>query len=502
MNGYLRKLFFKKGSKPRGWFRALVLRRNGTARPLFRRAVHKKNGSVRAHFIPWVKTWQDGAGIVEGIQGPLSPAEATLRLLRPLAETARMSQNKAALPALLSAHEIGTHLAASGTGPLILSAGHDNYRIIPGGVQLCLQREEKIATTRGMTYVQFHPWRSLPCMADAALGAEYPVTLVCNGNVIGTAPLSALIEAVTQATQKGRQARLVVHHLMGHAPEGIALLAKAAGDHPTLFWLHDFFSLCPSFTLQRNTLEFCGAPDVGSNACGLCVFGAERRSHQARIETFFRQLRPIVLSPSDVTAQFWTQKVRLPYEALHVVPHLALEETAATVPPPPVHPLRIGFLGAPAVHKGWPVYAALLQKCADQDMSFIVFSAKPPNQGESEWRKVFVTAQDPDAMARAVAQCDIDLVLHWASWPETFSFTTFEAMAGGAYVLTNPVSGNVRATVERTGYGVVLPDQAALLAFFDDGSAARLAQKRRLARATTALVSQYSDLSFSVANWI
>lgn len=59
-------------------------------------------------------------------------------------------------------------------------------------------------------------------------------------------------------------------------------------------------------------------------------------------------------------------------------------------------------------------------------------------------------------MIRALADRRVDFVLHWASCAETFSFSTHEALAAGAYVLTNAGSGNVAATVRRLDRGAVL----------------------------------------------
>jgi hypothetical protein len=314
--------------------------------------------------------------------------------------------------------------------------------------------------------------------------------------------MASLIEAVASVVEKGRKARVIVHHLLGHAPEALADLIKASGDNKPLFWLHDFFTLCPSYTLQRNTLQFCGAPKASSNACILCAFGSARTDHQTRVEVFFHATKPIVVSPSKVTAEFWQSKSELKHESLHVVPHITLQEVKKTGMAVGSKKLRIGHLGAAATHKGWPTFTNLLYALPDADIEFIVLSNKRENVGEDAWENVRVTAEAPDAMVKAVAKHDLDFVLHWASWPETFSFTTFEALEGGAYVLTNHISGNVRATVETTGRGAVFGDMQALLGFFKDGSAQALAQQRRKTVAVTALQSVHSDLSFSVPDWI
>ena len=115
--------------------------------------------------------------------------------------------------------------------------------------------------------------------------------------------------------------------------------------------------------------------------------------------------------------------------------------------------------------------------------------------------KVHVTTDTPDAMSRAVRDAKVDVVLHWASWAETFSFTTFEAMLGGAWVLTNPVSGNVQASVLSSGRGAVLEDEAALVAFFADGGLENLVAERRAYADRTEILAQDSNMTFDLSGW-
>lgn len=512
MNKLLRRILFKKNRKPRARIFPLLFKSNGSVRPIFHRIVYKKSGAVRPDFEFWINRAQGGATISSDSPksdqaatptAQLSSDEVTLKNLKPFEQSVKDWRRDAALPKLLSDAEITAHLEACGPKPLIISVSHDNYRVVPGGVQFCLQREEDIARSRDALYLQIHPWQPLPSLAEANVSDDYPVSIICDGLAIGSASISAVIQAVETLVNNRSDAHLIVHHLMGHGPEAIARLATATGTNKPVFWLHDFFSLCPSYTLQRNTLQFCGAPDASSNACGMCVFGAARPEHQARIAAFFEATKPVVVAPSQVTATFWSSKSTLAHDSLHVVPHLTLSET-----PRDDHAaaksgkLTVAYLGAPVAHKGWPTFMNMLFELGDEAVEFVVLSDTAPNLGEDSWSKVRVTAEDPDAMIRAVATNNVDFVLHWASWPETFSFTTFEAMAGGAYVLTNEVSGNVRAAVQDNGRGKVLPNQQALIDFFKDGGAARMAQLRRNSVASTTLGVQHSELSFSVPDWI
>jgi hypothetical protein len=184
-----------------------------------------------------------------------------------------------------------------------------------------------------------------------------------------------------------------------------------------------------------------------------------------------------------------------------VEPHMKLEWTRLEKPSAidSQKPVTVGFLGTPAAHKGWPIFERLSK---DEELSkrfrFLLFSASNPPGSTIKRIGVHVTAETPTAMSDAIAANGVDIALHWPSWPETFSLTTYEAMAGGAYLVTNGISGNVAATVQELERGAVLADEDELLDFFRSGRAAALAQQSRASRAGSSVRQSLSDMSVSM----
>ena len=84
-------------------------------------------------------------------------------------------------------------------------------------------------------------------------------------------------------------------------------------------------------------------------------------------------------------------------------------------------------------------------------------------------------------MVAAIAGLQIDLVAMLSPWPETFSYTTFEALAGGAEVICLADSGNIADTVLHHGRGVVIPQVEEMIEFFVSGEAARYGWRARQA---------------------
>jgi hypothetical protein len=385
------------------------------------------------------------------------------------------------------------------TSRLAISVGHDHYKKISGGVQLCIQREEQVAIEHGVLYLNVHPWQPMPLLASAADNPDPLICMVLSGRDSGICHSSVLTQALKQIAAKLHGAvHVIVHSFLGHAIEHVSDWVRLRQDRRCWLWLHDFFTLCPNYTLQRNSISYCGAPTINSNACAICIYGNERQSHLHRMNDFFKNVAATVVSPSEVTKRFWLSKIDHLMTEVKVLPHLDMQWADRERPAlrNSKKPLSVGFLGGRVYHKGWHVFEKLTQVLeGDSRFQFVYLGNRKPSLSGVQFVNVHVTADDCFAMARSVSEAEIDFVIHWATWPETFSFTTHEAIAGGAYVLTNPVSGNVAAAVTRTGMGVVLPDEPALFDFFKSNDAEQMATTIRANKAKRVCKPRYSEMT-------
>lgn len=391
-----------------------------------------------------------------------------------------------------------------GGNKLVVSVGHDDYRNIPGGVQVCIQQEEKAATAKGIAYLNIHPVEPLPKLSGLRDSPGPRVHLLLAGQDIGTASMDQLISVIRRLHGDANSVEVVVHHLLGHSPEKVGELASAAGGNRLWLWLHDFFALCPSYSLQRNDTSFCGAPPPTSNACSLCVYGEERLSHLSRMQTLFDSLKVIAIAPSKVMADSWTARSDFTPAEIMIHPHLTLTWSDTTPNPDSdernARHFKIGFAGTRVSHKGWPVFEDLANagKKEGWAMRFHYLGVTDPKTDAIESVHVHVTQEDPDAMISTIRRKEIDVVLHWPSCEETFSLTTYEAIAAGAAVVTHAESGNVAAVVRETGKGLVLNSLEELKAAFADGRIVALAQETRRSRKMRKATALRSNLTLDL----
>lgn len=375
---------------------------------------------------------------------------------------------------------------------LIIAIAHDDYANISGGTQLSIRAEEAAALQDGHFYLGVWPTLPLPCLS---MEPDPLVDLRFNGIRLGTARCTALIAAMTACPIDAKRVHLVVHLLLGHDPGKIAELAQTLGLSKAWYWLHDYFGLCQSYTLRRNDLVYCGAPPQSSGACGICVYGQDRPAHLDRVRAVFDALAVTVVSPSEAALDVWKKGADFPVHSTVVHPHGDLvcvpnpkrSAKASAVPTNSIRtePVRLAFLGATVAHKGWDEYLDLateLRGMAGREFHYLGHYDNVP----SHVRKTDanVAGGDPDAMLRAVRAAGIDVFVNWSAWPETFSYTTLEAIAAGAVVLTNQISGNVAALVRMTGKGRVFASLDQLVSFVRGPGLDRLVLEARAARAS------------------
>ena len=138
-----------------------------------------------------------------------------------------------------------------------------------------VQREERDAIAQGLAYLQFHPWQPLPSLAPEGDGENLLVSLILDGSLIGTTTMGFLTTAIERCVAAGRMCGRSVHHLLGHSPEALASLAHAAQVRAVPFWLHDYFTLCPGYTLRRNGWPLRGAGRPIERLSDLCLWYPE-----------------------------------------------------------------------------------------------------------------------------------------------------------------------------------------------------------------------------------
>lgn len=336
-------------------------------------------------------------------------------------------------------------------GGIAISLSHDQYLLCVGGVQNVVAAEAAALMNSGWTYIHLCPAQALPMLADEGDPQDTYLMLTISGQRQGVVRLADFFRVMAIHEDQSARTFLVIHHLMGFAMNDVLNLSRFCRGSSPFVWVHDFFTLCVNPFLLRNDYAFCGAPASGSNSCAICNNGQVRHRHLDAMKRLFDELRPVVLFPSAAALEFWYARGGYSVESSKIIAPAQIDfgSSASGVN----HcPLRIAHLGAPASHKGWATFEKLVMHYSnDERYQFFRLGAGFVGTHGLKEIKVQVTPDNPDAMVHAVREYEIDVVVNWSNCFETFSFTTLEAIAGGAFVVARRDAGNVWPAVAAAG---------------------------------------------------
>lgn len=384
----------------------------------------------------------------------------------------------------------------AGARKLVVSFSHDDFTKHVGGVQLLLRRELQLFRDRGDAHVHLHPQYPLPFI-DAS-GEAILLGVLVNGRHAGFHCARDIAAALGRARPATLEANFVIHSLLGHNVDQTVDLLASCGLSDGLLWLHDYSPIYNNFKLLRNDVEYRGFPRDGTIERELCEYARADFCHAREFGKLFDRFRIKLVSPSQAALDVWQDAGVLRAASNHVIEHVTLvpEGTSAAPAQAIARPLRIGFLGYPVAHKGWHVFQDLVLRFRDDPRYEFHHLGKGRVGGlPVEYHEVSASETSPNMMQVAVAAAELDVVLLWSIWPETFCLTAYEAIAAGAFLVANPDSGNVAAAITKTGQGVILPDEAALNIAMEAGTLAAYARSRRT---VSQFRMEYSALSLEL----
>lgn len=220
------------------------------------------------------------------------------------------------------------------------------------------------------------------------------------------------------------------------------LLALAEGEGQQLEVLfHDYFPISPAYTLLGADGVWRGVPVPGRERGGHSTMRPDGRlvdlaAWQREWGRLIAAADAIVVfsgSSREIVAEVWPEAAG----RIRLQPHAPLVDLPRLPPPPPSARPVIGVLGNIGEHKGAGVLAALSRQLARdgaRGIGLVVLGDLDPAFRLRRPARVhggYVQSEIPDLVRRYG-------ITHWlipSVWPETFSFTTHEALATGLPVI-------------------------------------------------------------------
>jgi O-antigen biosynthesis protein len=255
-------------------------------------------------------------------------------------------------------------------------------------------------------------------------------------------------------------------------PTSLLSLQRGPQDHIEML-IHDYLPISPSYTLLTNAGRYLGLPDPATADAAHCTRRPD--GTQLQLQDWQAAWGKLISKATDITvfsknsADVFSTAYPMAHGKLRLAPHDMLVDLPLLPPPACSAPAVIGVLGNIGYHKGAGVLRDLSQMLDRSGAAKLVLLGQlDPIFTLTASATVHGGYQRADIPA-LVARYGITDWLIPSIWPETFSYTTHEALATGLPIWCFDLGAQADAIRQSGSGGLIsipagVPDVDALLA--------------------------------------
>jgi glycosyltransferase involved in cell wall biosynthesis len=225
-----------------------------------------------------------------------------------------------------------------------------------------------------------------------------------------------------------------------HIEETIALIKELQEAHHArlIIPIHDYYPVCPSYTLLNEEGRYCGVPDI--KTCQSCMeknqqewrnfYGAEVNMPLWRDGWYaLLQQSTEILCFSGASREILMRAYpELPAEKITLIPHQVTDIEPVQLPEADTDTLTVGILGAINYAKGAQLIKELVDEIESRKLNIRVVVIGEITEPIRSEHFAFTGKYDRQDLPRLIGEHHIDLFLIPSIWPETFSYTAEEIM--------------------------------------------------------------------------
>lgn len=318
----------------------------------------------------------------------------------------------------------------------IIIFSHSNYLVNTGGTEKSISEITKVFKDKNISTIHFFPMRRINQLITK-LNTRF-IGVNINNEFYGVYPekkLKAVISEIIE-TYNYKISGVHIHHLYGWDRMKLATELKEI-NIPVIFFVHDF-ELIKSTSMTGNQ---------------------NQESNFKNSEKFFDLINSLlkrIVVPSDFVRDNWVKYFPDYEKIINVRSHLKFK--GKYYKNDINQPLKIAYIGALSNHKGVEEWNKLINDLVGEKYEFYYFGNSKTNNNRVINREVDFQKEsnlNSFTMEEMLRKDNIDIVFMWSKLPETYSYTFYEALASGSYILTNRQSGNICQMVKTLNCGRV-----------------------------------------------
>lgn len=263
-----------------------------------------------------------------------------------------------------------------------------------------------------------------------------------------------------------------LHHIKGWDKCYLSTILERF-NLPVIMFVHDVYMVCSKLSHKDGGLyrecSFHIQPPTKKNCKG-CKYSSLGFTEYNETKKMLMDLSSKIVRvvfPSDVAKNNWLSVYGKENVGDVIVrPHM--EYQLKKIDKVKNEKLKIAFLGVHSETKGYDVWNKLVSHLDLDKYELYCFSKRPSEQRCVHSVYVNFSDKNSKSMTEELKNNNIDIVFLWSIVQETFSYTYYEAIDAGCYVITNSRSGNIAAQVFKNNNGKVFENDQECIDWFKE----------------------------------
>lgn len=353
----------------------------------------------------------------------------------------------------------------------IIIISHSNYRIRSSGVEKYLSEISELIIHKKIHCIHFFPVIEVN-KKYRKLGIDrFYMGINVDGEYAGIVEAKDVDRLCGEIINGFQVEGVQIHHLKGWKMDVLKDILHRIDKEIRLF-IHDHMMTCPNNLESNNFAVHCNGNIHVPSAehCVGCPDFDDAIVVYSGIKGLLKDISDkigFVVVPSEICRDIWLQSYG--YLNKNIVIRDHNKYSVYVEPYIQTECLRVALIGGISEHKGINEWKQLVNSFkGKKNIEFFYLGVGDYSDNNVKNVKVDFWDKSLPSMKDALLQNQINCVFLWSLYPETYSYTFYEAMSAGCFVLTNKRSGNICLSAGKFGNGRIFEDVSEVVDFLED----------------------------------
>ena len=293
---------------------------------------------------------------------------------------------------------------------------------------------------------------------------------IIDNKIIGIYTKHEILKIIINLINSGISLKEVhIHHLAYNNIKLVDRVLNICVMSKILVFLHDYYLICSNVKMIKNGCDYCGNDKPNSRKCIDCSSYKKTLKTTPKAHEVLRKNinRITFVSPSEIVREIFSYNFPSIRNRIVVIKHQKLlgeyKDNIGQVQEN--EKLSLAFVGTPGHAKGWDSWKSIISQIDTSQYCLYLFGGNKSDDEKIQHVNVQFNEKNLNAMSDALRLHHIHCAVLLSIWPETYSYTYYEALSANCYIISKEMSGNIAEEIKKRKNGVVFKNDNEIVDF-------------------------------------